>query len=86
MTAEEIASLRRSNVLVRSAVHPDTQEVLPFWLRQSTFICFNMPLVFAAVFKKKQTKLFSLALILAQNTNVACMNYGNRNATCSITN
>lgn len=33
MKPEEIEELKRSNNIVASAVHPDTNEVIPFYMR-----------------------------------------------------
>ena len=86
MTPEEIASLKRSNAIMKSAIHPDTGELIPFFMRQSSFICFNIPLVFTAIFKRNQTRLISSTILFLNQTNAASMNYGNRNASSSYTN
>ena len=50
MTPEEIDRIRKNNFIAGSAVHPDTNEIIPFYMRLSGFVVFNFPLVFAVLF------------------------------------
>ena len=52
MTPEEIEKIKRASNIVGGAVHPDTNEIIPFYMKLSGFVVFNMPLVFAVVFAK----------------------------------
>ena len=58
MTTEEIEKIKKANNIVGGAVHPDTNEIIPFYMKLSGFVVFNMPLVFAVVFAK-QTPVFN---------------------------
>ena len=58
MTPEEIDRIKRASNIVGGAVHPDTNEIIPFYMKLSGFVVFNMPLVFAVVFAK-QTPIFN---------------------------
>jgi hypothetical protein len=46
----EIDEIIRCNKIAGSAVHPDTGEIIPFYMRMSGFVMFNVPLVFAVLF------------------------------------
>jgi hypothetical protein len=50
MTPEETEEIRYASRVVGSAVHPDTNEIIPFYMKMSGFVPFNMPLVFAVLF------------------------------------
>ena len=52
MTPEDIDKIKRASNVVGGAVHPDTNEIIPFYMKLSGFVVFNMPLVFAVVFAK----------------------------------
>ncbi len=58
---EEIEEISKCNKIVGSAVHPDTGEIIPFYMRMSGFVIFNVPLVFAVLFTKNQTPTFNAA-------------------------
>ena len=55
---EEIEKIKRYNSIVSVAVHPDTKEIIPFYMKLSGFVVFNMPLVFMVLFAK-QTPVFN---------------------------
>lgn len=50
LTPEEKERVRKNNFIVGSAVHPDTNQIIPFYMRLSGFVVFNFPLVFAVMF------------------------------------
>ena len=50
LTPEERDRVRKNNFIVGSAVHPDTNQIIPFYMRLSGFVVFNFPLVFAVMF------------------------------------
>ena len=50
LTEAEIQRVRENNNLVGGAVHPDTGQIIPFYMRLSGFVMFNFPLVFAVLF------------------------------------
>jgi sideroflexin-5 len=82
---EEIEEISRANKIVQSAVHPDTGEIIPFYMRMSGFVIFNVPIVFAVLFAKNQTPTWNAAFQGVNQTYNAGMNYGNRNASSSYT-
>ena len=81
----EIEDIKRCNRIASSAVHPDTGEIIPFYMRMSGFVIFNVPLVFAVLFTKNQTPTFNAAFQGLNQTYNAGMNYGNRNASSTYT-
>ncbi|CDW90303.1 sideroflexin 5 [Stylonychia lemnae] len=83
---EEIDELIYANRVVGSAVHPDTKQINPPWFRMSSFVLFNVPLVFLVLFAPNQTPAFNASLQGMNQTYNAMMNYGNRNASSPYTN
>lgn len=77
--------MKKWNTIVGSSVHPDTKEIIPFYMRPSGMVLFNMPLVFAVLFVRHQTPAFNAAMQWANQTYNAGMNYGNRNVPSSYT-
>ena len=55
LTPEEIERVKANNAIFGSSVHPDTNKIIPFYMRLSGFVIFNIPLVFGVVFVKNQT-------------------------------
>lgn len=82
---EEIERIKKNNIIVGSAVHPDTNEIIPFYMRLSGFVVFNFPLVFAVLFVRNQTPIFNATMQWVNQTYNAGMNYGNRNASSTYT-
>lgn len=62
MKAEEIESLKRADRISGGAVHPDTNEIIPFYMRMSGFVVFNTPLVLVTLFTRNQTPLFNATM------------------------
>lgn len=62
MKAEEIEEVKRSDRITGGAVHPDTNEIIPFYMRLSGFVVFNTPLVLVALFTRNQTPLFNAGI------------------------
>jgi hypothetical protein len=52
LTPEEIVRVKQNNAIVGSAIHPDTNKIIPFYMRLSGFVVFNFPIVFAVLFVK----------------------------------
>lgn len=52
LTPEEIIRVKENNAIVGSAIHPDTNAIIPFYMRLSGFVVFNFPIVFAVLFVK----------------------------------
>ena len=80
---DEISDIRYANNVAGSAVHPDTGEIIPFYMRMSGFVIFNVPIAFAVLFTKNQTPMFNATFHGINQTYNAGMNYGNRNASSS---
>lgn len=62
LTKEEIARVSKNNTIVRGAVHPDTNEIIPIYMRLSGFVVFNVPLLFAVMFVRNQTPVFNATM------------------------
>ena len=82
---EEARDISWAEKVAGSAVHPDTGKVIPFYMRMSGFVVFNVPLVFAVLFTKNQTPLMNAGFQWLNQTYNAGMNYGNRNASSQYT-
>lgn len=76
--------IENSNI-VGTAVHPDTNKVIPFYMRLSGFVPFNAPLVFAVLFVRNQSPVFNATMQWLNQTYNAAINYGNRNASSNYT-
>ena len=77
---DEIKEISRADKIVGSAIHPDTGKIIPFYMRMSGFVIFNVPIAFAVLFTPNQTPLFNATFQGINQTYNAAMNYGNRNA------
>lgn len=62
LTAEEIEALRKADKIVGGAVHPDTNEIIPFYMKLSAFVPFNIPILLLTLFVKNQTPLFNVGV------------------------
>jgi hypothetical protein len=80
MTPEEIKEMTKLQKITESAVHPDTNEIVPFYMRMSGFVVFNTPILLTILFAKNQTPVFNAGMQIVNQTYNAGMNYGNRNA------
>ena len=85
MKPEEIEELKKANRIAGGAVHPDTNQIIPFYQRLSGFVVFNAPIVLAVTFTPNQTPLFNTFMQWVNQTYNAGMNYGNRNASSKYT-
>ena len=70
---------------MRSAVHPDTGNYIPWVCRVSSFLPCNIPIVFGFIMAAP-TPLNTIFWQGMNQTYNALMNYGNRNATSLYTN
>ena len=75
----------KANRIVGSTIHPDTGKVVPFYMRMSGFVIFNVPIVFAVLFTRNQTPAFNATLQWVNQSYNSAMNYGNRNASSNYT-
>lgn len=85
MKPEEIEALCKADKIVGGAVHPDTNEIIPFYMKLSAFVPFNIPILLLTLFVKNQTPLFNVGVQWLNQTYNAGMNYGNRNASSTLT-
>lgn len=83
---EQISELRTADNIVGGAVHPNTNEIIPLHMRLSGFVVFNTPLALIMLFTRNQSPLFNAFMQWVNQTYNACLNYGNRNASSSLTN
>ena len=65
--AEELKTLRQHQRVIASAVHPETGEIIPRYMRLSGFSLLNVPHVYCMLFVK-QSPLFSCANIAYNQT------------------
>jgi len=84
-TPEEISEIRLSSKIVSGSVHPDTDEIIPFFMRLNGFVVFNCPILLVTLFTRNQTPLFNAGCQWLNQTYNAGMNYGNRNASSTYT-
>ena len=68
-----------------SCVHPDTGEVLPWLARSSAFVPSNLPII-AAMMMSPPTMATTVFWQWVNQTYNAVFNFGNRNASSTITN
>jgi hypothetical protein len=80
MSKQEIKYLRKAQTVVSTAIHPDTNEFIPWAMRCSSFVPMNVPISFGFIVAAPTP--FNTILWQAINqTYNAAFNYGNRNAT-----
>jgi len=85
LTKSEIADLRKADSIVRSAVHPDTGEIIPNYMRFTAYLYANIPINFGMLLTAPTT--FNIALWQWVNqTYYVGVNYSNRNASSKFTN
>ena len=85
MSVEDIKKLRDCQAVVRTAVHPDTGEYIPWVMRISSFIPINIPIAFGFIVAKP-TPFNTIFWQWINQTYNAALNYGNRNASSTYTN
>lgn len=84
MTQTEKDNLCRADDVVGSAVHPDTNEPLPWIMRISSFMPMNVPLNIGFILAPP-TVFNTVAVNVANQSYNAIMNYGNANASSPYT-
>ena len=85
MTQEHIDEVKYASKIVGGAVHPETDEIIPFLMRMSGFVSFNIPILAMMLFTPNQTPVFNAVLQLVNQTYNAGLNYGNRNTSITYT-
>ena len=81
---EEIEKIRKAQKVCSTAIHPDTQEFIPWPLRFSSFIPMNLPISFGMLFLAP-TPLNTIFFQWLNQTYNASLNYANRNASSKYT-
>jgi tricarboxylate carrier len=85
ITKAEFDTLRKADSVVRSAVHPDTGEIIPNYMRFTAYLYANIPINFGMLLT--QPTAFNIALWQWVNqTYYVGVNYSNRNASSKFTN
>lgn len=85
MTVEDRDKLCLAADIVGSAVHPDTNEALPWLMRISSFMPMNIPLNIGFILMPP-TIFNTVTVHVANQSYNAVMNYGNANASSPYTN
>ena len=80
LTRSEIEELRKCQTVVRTAIHPDTKEFIPWVMRVSSFLPVNLPMAYGFIIPKP-TPFNTIFWQWINQTYNAFFNYGNRNAT-----
>lgn len=85
LTQDDIKSIKESDSIVRSAVHPDTGKTIPCYMRFSAYLYANIPINFGLLLTAPTT--FNIVLWQWINqTYYVGVNYANRNAASKFTN
>ena len=84
MSSEQKAKLCLAADIVGSAVHPDTNEALPWLMRISSFMPMNIPLNIGFILMPP-TIFNTVTVHVANQSYNAVMNYGNANASSPYT-
>lgn len=83
-SVEDIKSLRRAETVLRTAIHPDTGEFIPWPMRMSSFIPVNLPISYGMIIVAP-TPFNTIFWQFLNQTYNAMINYGNRNASSTYT-
>lgn len=59
---EEVEQIKYASKVVASSVHPDTNKIIPRYMRMSGFVPFNMPIVMAVLFTRNQSPAFNASM------------------------
>lgn len=62
MKPEEIEDVKKASRIAGGAVHPDTNEIIPFYQRLSGFVVFNAPILLLVMFTPNQTPAFNATM------------------------
>jgi len=85
LSQDEVAQIKQADSVVRSAIHPDTKEVIPKPMRLSAYLYANIPINFGFLMSAPTT--FNIVLWQWINqTYYVGVNYANRNAASKFTN
>lgn len=59
MKPEEIERVKKASRVAGCAVHPETNKIIPFYMRLSGNVVFNAPILMAVMFTPNQTPAFN---------------------------
>lgn len=79
---EDIQQMRKAQTVLRTAIHPDTGEFIPWPMRMSSFIPVNLPISYGMIIVAP-TPVNTIFWQFLNQTYNAMINYGNRNASSS---
>ena len=81
-SVEDINQLRSAQTVLRTAIHPDTGEFIPWPMRMSSFTLVNLPISWGMIIAAP-TPMNTIIWQFVNQTYNATINYGNRNASSS---
>ena len=84
LNKNEVKKLRLAQTVVSTAIHPDTNDFIPWVCRLSSFLPCNLPIAFGFIIARP-TPFNTIFWQWINQTYNASMNYGNRNATSQYT-
>jgi hypothetical protein len=83
-SVEDIKQLRKAQTVLRTAIHPDTGEFIPWPMRMSSFTLVNLPISWGMIIVAP-TPMNTIFWQWVNQTYNATVNYGNRNASAHYT-
>ena len=83
MSEGQIIKLKIARTVVRTAIHPDTGEFIPWPMRMSSFIVCNLPISYGMIITAP-TPMNTIIWQGINQTYNASLNYGNRNGSSKI--
>jgi len=83
-SVERVKEIRQAQTVISTAIHPDTQEFIPWVMRLSSFLPMNMPISFGFIMAAP-TPFNTIFWQWVNQTYNATLNYGNRNASSQYT-
>ena len=83
-SVEDIKQLRKAQTVLRTAIHPDTGEFIPWPMRMSSFTFVNLPISWGMIIVAP-TPMNTIFWQWVNQTYNATVNYGNRNASSQYT-
>ena len=84
LTRAQIKEIRTAETVVKTAIHPDTGEFIPWAMRLSSFVPMNLPISFGMIITAP-TPFNTIFWQWVNQTYNAVLNYGNRNASSNYT-
>lgn len=85
ITQKEFEQIKKADAIVRSAIHPDTGDLIPSYMRFTAYLYANIPINFGMLLTKPTNFNIMLWQWINQTYYVG-VNYSNRNASSKFTN